>query len=50
MQGQKGSTYMRLYQLTLEDFTREFSSLPDKTNFEIRARLQSPFEKARLPG
>ena len=30
MQGQKGSTYMRLYQLTLEDFTREFSSLPDK--------------------
>ena len=30
MQGQKGSTYMRLYQLTLEDFTREFSSLPYK--------------------
>lgn len=30
MQGQKGSTYMRLYQLTLEGFTREFSSLPDK--------------------
>lgn len=30
MQGQKGSTYMRLYQLTLEDFSREFSSLPDK--------------------